>query len=248
MMAKIGFDTLIIQMSLLLLVIGLCGLFFLHQRKRWRINRWQNALDLPKHTLVFNQLYRSVDGFSLSRQARHQQDALDYIYGEIEFVSFIALLSLTKPDEHTVFYDLGSGVGKAVLACAMVYPVRQCVGVELLPELHECANQQKNQLATQAEYIESTKKIQFILADFLKVDLSDATLIFINSTTLFGETWEQLCNAVHRAPYVETIITTSKPLISDVFISKICTEIQMSWGIVSVYIHGRKTNPIENIE
>ena len=68
--------------------------------------------------------------------ARQKQDAIEYVYGEIEFLPFIALLSLDKPDSKTVFYDLGSGIGKAVLACAMVYPVHKSVGVELLPELY----------------------------------------------------------------------------------------------------------------
>lgn len=61
---------------------------------------------------------------------------MEYAYGEIKFMSFIALLSLTNPDADTVFYDLGSGIGKAVLACSMVFPIRKSVGVELFPELY----------------------------------------------------------------------------------------------------------------
>jgi SAM-dependent methyltransferase len=207
-----------------------------------RIKRWQTSLGLPAHRLAFQDLYNSVDGFKMSRIARNKKDALDYIYGEIDFLSFIALLSLTKPDHNTVFYDLGSGVGKAVLACAMVFPVRKSVGVELLSELHLCACELKKRLATDFKYEHQAQKIDFILGDFLDIPLEDATLIFINSSTLFGTTWEKLCLVLDNSPQACTIISTSKPLISTVFAAKISTRIQMSWGIVPVYIHQRKTN------
>lgn len=71
---------------------------------------------------MFQNLYEDVDGYSISRKARVKMDAFAYTYGEIEFLSFIALLSLVKPNENSVFYDLGSGTGKAVIAAAMVYP------------------------------------------------------------------------------------------------------------------------------
>jgi SAM-dependent methyltransferase len=199
-------------------------------------------LGLREHSLAFQALYHAVDGFKISRKARKKQDALDYIYGEIDFLSFIALLSLTKPDHNTVFYDLGSGTGKAVLACAMVFPVCKSVGVELLPELHLCACEIKQQLATHVNYEQQVQKIDFILGDFLDTPLEEATLIFVNSSTLFGITWEKLCLLLSNLPRAHTIISTSKPLISTVFTAKISTRMQMSWGIVPVYIHQRITS------
>lgn len=234
----------ILLIFLLLLTIARC-------LRQQRIYRWEKNLKIPQHAANFHSLYEQMNGFSLSRQARKHNDALDYIYGEIDFTSFIALLSLVKPNSHSIFYDLGSGIGKAVVACAMVYPVRKSVGIELLPALHQAASQQKEQLAADSAYLSSAEKIDFILGDFLTIDLHEANLIFINSSTLFGTTWDNLCALLDTLPHAHTLITTSKPLKSTVFSLQITTQVQMSWGVVPAYIHIKKqnsTNPLENIE
>ena len=234
------------------LIVSCLGLLFLliavlpycQQKKRQlRVRRWQHSLNLPQHLVVFNQLYHNVNGFLLSEQTRQQQgDSIDYVYGEIEFIPFIALLSLVNWDEETVFYDLGSGTGKAVFACAMVYPARHYVGVELFPALHDTACNLIKQLAAKKNYRHTATKIAFILGDFFAVDLNEATLIFINATALFGESWEKISGRMDNIPYLNTVITTSKPLLSTKFYPILTTKVAMSWGVVVAYIHRRKTN------
>ncbi len=225
-----------------ILIIAVLLVYFYQQKKRLRIKQWQKSLNLQQHQLIFQQLYQHINGFQLSQQARKKQDAIEYTYGEIEFLPFIALLSLVALDHKTIFYDLGSGVGKAVLACAMVYPVSKCVGVELLPELHQAACNQTARLVTQQDYMEKAKKIEFIQGDFLKVNLDDATLIFVNSTTIFGSVWENLCARLNNLPKLHTLITTSKTITPHDSFHISSTKIEMSWGIVEAYIHTRKTN------
>lgn len=231
-----------LEIGVVSLLLALFLLIYPQQKKARNIKRWKQSLNLEHHAKVFQTLYNSVDGFKLSRQARLPRDAMEYTYGEIEFIPFIALLSLINPDENTVFYDLGCGVGKAVLACAMVYPVKQSIGIELFPELYQCACQQAQLLAEQIDYANKAKNIHFMLSDFLTANLEEATLIFINATAFMGTTWEKLCQKIHELAQVDIIITTSKPLISELFIPKIHTNVQMSWGSVSAYIHYRKTN------
>ncbi|KTD58199.1 hypothetical protein Lsai_0806 [Legionella sainthelensi] len=176
----------------------------------------------------------------LSQNARRKHDAMEYSYGEIEFFSFIALLSLINPNENTVFYDLGSGTGKAVIACGMVFPVKKSIGIELFPELYLHSCQQVEQLAAIKQYERQAPKIKFRLGDFLEANLNDATLIFINSTAFFGPTWEKLCVKIDYLPHLTTIITTSKPLSCIHFKLLKHTKVKMSWGVVSAYIHTRK--------
>lgn len=238
-----------VELVFIFLFIGL--LILLYKQQDWRLKRWQKALGLPVHQHNFKQIYQTIDGFALSRQARRRHDILDYIYGEIDFLSFIALLSLVKPNPNTVFYDLGSGVGKAVIAAAMVFPLKKSIGIEILPELHQASCAALNHMAQFEQYKRVATSCHFILADFLNAPLDDANLIFINSSTLFGTTWEKLCQRLHDFPQIETIITTSKPLLSAVFLPDRCTTVQMSWGLVAAYIHTRKTISLqsdENIE
>ncbi|AWN72820.1 methyltransferase [Legionella anisa] len=225
----------------LLLVLLTLFLHLKYKRKQINVAQWQKSLNLREHAQVFRQIYSGANGFVLSQNARHEYDAMEYAYGEIDFLSFIALLSLTNPNENTVFYDLGSGTGKAVLACSMVFPICKSIGIELFPELYLDACKRLEQLAAMKNYAGQAKKIQFVLGDFLKVNFDDATLVFINSTAFFGPTWEKLCAKLDHLPHLNTVITTSKTLPNTHFTVTTRTKVQMSWGVVFAYIHTRKT-------
>lgn len=243
---------LIPYFACLLLLLLTCVIHLMFKRKQTNVKRWQKLLNLQKHEKIFYQLYEAGDnGFLLSQRARRKKNAIEYAYGEIEFISFIALLSLVKPDENTVFYDLGSGIGKAVIACSMVFPVHKSVGIEIFPELYLNACKIAEQLTSIKNYCGNTHKIQFIQGDFLESDLTEATLIFINATAFFGPLWEKLSEKINNLPHLQTVITTSKILESSHFHVTTRTKVEMSWGVVFAYIHTRKqhaTNRLENIE
>lgn len=204
-----------------------------------KISRWKTELSLQKHLHIHEQLYAQINGFHLSQLARQFNDAPEYVYGEIEFLAFVALLSLVHPSNNTVFYDLGSGTGKAVLACAMVFPVRKSCGIELFSNLHNAAVLQQKKLAAQCSYKDKASRIQFIKGNFLTTDIQDATLIFVNASGFFGETWQNITDHISQAKHCNTIITTSKKLLSSNFRVIKETKVMMSWGVVSAYIHQR---------
>jgi hypothetical protein len=235
----IGYSININLWILLSLFIALFALFYPQWRRKTITKRWHKALNLDQHHPVYEQLYKDTNGFILSREARAEHDAIEYTYGEIDFIPFIALLSLTKPDEQTVFYDLGSGAGKAVLACAMVFNVQKSCGIEIFTQLHHAALTQKQRLLDIPNYKMKAAHIDFINMDFLQADISDATLIFINATALFGETWLALNEYLLQVKPHTTIITTSKKLSSDAFVVRKTTTVQMSWGLVDAYIQHR---------
>ncbi|WP_065240049.1 MULTISPECIES: methyltransferase domain-containing protein [Legionella] len=225
---------------LLLLVIITTVLFYHSQKQRnKKITLWQNALALDKHFAVFQQLYADMNGFALSKEARLDSDALEYVYGEIEFESFIALLSLCHPDSSTVFYDLGSGTGKAVLACAMVFNVKKSCGIELFASLHQSAELQKQRLSERPGYLEIASCIDFKKGDFLQIPFDDASLIFINATAFFGEAWQTISKSVEQIKPGSLVITTSKALTSNLFACLRTTKVAMSWGIVNAFIQQR---------
>ena len=222
-----------------IVIIALILIFILlirSLRRKFIINRWYRNLDLDKHHTNHQKLFVDIDGFTLSRQARLTRDAMEYTYGEIDFISFIALLSLAHPNNNTVFYDLGSGTGKAVLACAMVFNVKKCCGIELFTPLHAAALKQQQRLQLLPYYQEKAKTIHWVNADFLNTDFSDATLIFLNSTAFFGDTWAAVSQRLTQTKLGTIIITTSKKLSSNTFIVKKIIPIQMSWGLVNAYI------------
>lgn len=214
--------------------------------KKSKIKCWLKKLDIKNHEAIFDKLYSATNGFLISRQARQDRDAFEYTYGEIEFISFVALISLTHPNQNTKFYDLGSGTGRAVLACAMVFDMESCCGVELFEGLYEEAIKQKKHLSRLPGYEKKADLISFIHEDFLNVDLSNATLIFINSTAFVGLTWQLLNEHLAQVALGAIIITVSKKLTSSVFEVKKTTQINMSWGVATVYIHEYRGYALES--
>lgn len=210
-----------------------------------RIKRWRRNLCLDRHWRAFDELYRSVDGFSLSRRERLYRDAPEFVYGEITFESFIALLSACQPQPDTVFYDLGSGTGKAVIAIAMVFDVRLSCGVELFSLLHQSAQQQQNRLLSLPDYRHLDKRILLKQENFLETSLSDATLIFINATTYFADHWRLISKCLEQVNHGTIVISTSKALCSDQFTTVKIVPVIMSWGIVNAFIQ-RRCNPETN--
>lgn len=205
--------------------------------QRFRIWRWQKHIGLDNHLTILDTVSADINGFQLSRIARADCDALEYVYGEITPQAFVAILTLVKPDSSTVFYDLGSGSGKAVLICAMVFDVKKSCGIELFPNLDQAAKQQQQYLRTFVNYQQAADKITFICGNYLHTSFDDATLIFISATALFGETWKQLNHKLDTLPIDTSVITTTKRLLSKRFKLIQETRAEMSWGVVNVYIH-----------
>lgn len=233
----------------LLIVLFILLVFCGNQLHRlFMLKRWRHSLNLDVHQPVYLELFANVDGFDLSRAARNTSDAMEYVYGEIEFVSFIALLSLAKPNINTVFYDLGSGTGTAVLACAMVFNIKASCGIEIFPLLHNVACRQKASLSSLGDYEERAKNIHFFNGDFLQTRFDNATLIFINATSFFGQTWTQISELIDQIATCETVITTSKALKSSVFTVTKITIVEMSWGFVKAYIQQRIVNTVDIIK
>lgn len=227
-------------MAILLLVpIGLFILLWPAWRRQKRIQYWRRQLALDQHHSHFQDLYREVDGFQLSKSARVKQDSMAYVYGEIEFESFIALLSLCQPGPETIFYDLGSGAGKALLACAMVYPIKKCIGIELFPELHQTAVQQSLRLKDLPDYANKASPIEFRQGNFLDEVFSDGSIIFINATAFFGDHWQAISHHLEQVQPGTLVISTSKCLQSTGFLTQKVTSVKMSWGIVDAYIQSR---------
>lgn len=220
-------------------ILSLTALVYPYFKKCIRIKSWYSSLDLYKHQNIYLNLFEGINGFALSLQARKAKDAIEYTYGEIEFISFIALLSLAKPDKKTIFYDLGSGIGKAAIGCALVFDVQKSCGVELLEILHLVALGRREQLFNIRDYSDIANKIHFINDDFLNIDFSDATIVFINATAFFGETWLTIQKRLKQLKAGTFIITTSKKLPSDLAFLIKTTHVQMSWGPVITYIQQR---------
>eukprot|EP00986_Skeletonema_menzelii_P007417 scaffold2916_cov190-Skeletonema_menzelii.AAC.3 len=98
-----------------------------------------------KDASLTDDLRRRISSSDGTCEHDHTEDSL--VYGEIDLRGFCDLLMHHVPhSSDDVFYDLGSGSGRAVFAARFVGDFRECVGIELLSNLHEMATSVRNLL------------------------------------------------------------------------------------------------------
>jgi len=119
---------------------------------------------------------KAKESYQQGRDDREVRDKTLY-YAEIDLAFLAVLLGAANPSGSGVFYDLGSGVGRAVLGAAKLARWKKAIGVEYLGGLHKEA----------IKYEGKFKRLrgsptQFVNKDFVDVDLSDAEVVFIYAT------------------------------------------------------------------
>lgn len=136
--------------------------------------------DDPRRTL--RRLYRGLDGFLVPE---HEEDRVvraksSPLYGEIMPAAVGHLLDYLRLGSRDVLYDLGSGVGKMVVQAALSVRTKKLVGIELVRARHEVAEAVLEE-ARRARLLR-TKNVSFACRDFMRTDLSDATVVYTCST------------------------------------------------------------------
>jgi SAM-dependent methyltransferase len=229
------------------LTIGLVSLFmswifyFLFNRYYFRPKEFRTWLKRPriKSTLpCLKKLYQDVNTLEVAHHAWQQPQFRDYafIYGEIDIISFIATLEVAQPKSGEIFYDLGSGAGKAVFTAALAFEFKACKGIELVPALFRLSCQLQQQLPTLRTYVE------FIQADFLTIDFSDADIVFINAACFLGETWQAILHKLMQLKPGTRVILGAKQLPPTYFRLLEANLRYMSWGIAKVSIYQREND------
>jgi len=195
---------------------------------------------------IFHSLYSQTDGYLLSHKGRKKLDYFysGHTYGEITYDGFLKMLALTKPKQKEVFYDLGSGTGKAVILASILGNFSKLTGVEIIEDLW----QESNNILThyQKKIIPSllphkkNQKIKFIKNDFNKVDFSDADLIFMNATFFHYEINQFLLRKLEKLKKGSRILTNSRWLNSSLFSVVHIGPHSFTGGEEDVFLHHKK--------
>ncbi len=152
-----------------------------------------------------------------------------------------------------IFYDLGSGTGKPVIAMSLMHKFKKLKGIEFLENLIKLSQQIKNGYDDSINKKFERKKelfsfykpnmIEFIQGDFLKHNWGDASIIFANSTCFSSEMINNIAEKANKECKKGTIIITfTKKL------SKLNSDWDlrngfrrlMTWGIATIYVHRRR--------
>lgn len=164
----------------------------------------------------------------------------DTIYGEVLFSTlseaFDKLRTLNLLPPGGVFFDLGSGIGKAVIFAALLHDFSECIGIELLPGLHSLA------CRLQAKYLKhkshlSSSEVAFINADIFSYDWSKASVFFVNATCFDELSFQKINDSPVRPGTIA--ITTTKRLKKTQWRLLDSSHKGMTWGKAKVFIHTR---------
>ncbi len=203
-------------------------------------------MDHERIKAIYHQLYDKMDGRALSLKGREDQElkSKSYVYGEVVPDSFYEMIQDAQPQPGQIFYDLGSGTGKAVVLAHLFFDFSQCIGIELVDTLYngsiDVLKQFDNEIKpTIAKEVEN-KQIKLIHGSFLDIDLRNADFVFMNSTCFQDDLMQLLEVKLEELRPHATVISLSKMLKSPAFQQYKHKLYEFSWGQATAFYHRKR--------
>jgi hypothetical protein len=188
---------------------------------------------------------------------------INLVYGEVEFRTLAFCLwefvdADAFPQADSVFYDLGSGVGRGIFAALLAHNFSKIIGVEIMEGLHEAGVKQyahcqedvlpgiiaeeKVQQVDQKHSILGPQ-VEFVCDDFNSYDWANGTVVFANSTCYDPALMAEMTRESLKLRLGTYFLTLTKPLESPAWKQigwRIC---EMSWGEATIYAHIKILDP-----
>jgi hypothetical protein len=200
-------------------------------------------MELRKVKEIFDHLYDDVNGHALSLQGReaHGYEGKSFVYGEVVPDSFFEYISEVHPQPGEIFYDFGSGTGKAVLLAHLLFDFAESKGIELVDTLYESSvatlNRYEKEIRPTLGSEVGNRKLSVTLGSFLDLDISDADIIFINSTCFQEDLMSALDEKLTSVKPGTRILTLSKSLKTEHYDLQRHQKYPFSWGDATVFFH-----------
>jgi hypothetical protein len=183
-------------------------------------------------------------------QTSVENDSL--VYGEINLSGFCQLLQELchssddavddGSDGGGIFYDLGSGSGRAVFAARFVGDYATCVGVELLPNLHQMAKSVQSLYKFQYRHKLQWQEVQFECSDLRHYDWSDGTVVYAPNLLFDQPLLDYITSTALQLKVGSYLISLKKLTFEpeDAFEMTHQRIVPMSWGESQVYVYRRQ--------
>lgn len=188
-------------------------------------------------------------GHKLSRAERESKGYIgctDVGYGEVTFEMVARCIQVIK-QEHgglatggEIFYDLGSGTGKAVIAASMCHRFKVAKGIEIMHSLHHEAKRLQSNWATVLRDKLPDRRgevmLELLKGDLTQADWRDADFLFANST-VFSKALLATVEEKSRGMKVGSFfVTTTKKLPGQYWEVISAHKAPMSFGFAHVFI------------
>lgn len=190
-------------------------------------------------------LYADVSPMTISIACRkkHGIDDQAFVYGESHLPSMPLIFQEIRPRQGEIFYDLGCGSGRLLLYAALSFSFAKCIGVELLDDLVGIAKTKIEFCKTRLVELSlpnMMSAVEVIHADFTKIDVSDADVIYIAATCFSNKFMRSLAlSLADQLTSGSRVITLTKSLSTKQFRIKTSQLYPMEWGQTTVVFHER---------
>lgn len=197
------------------------------------------------------------DPREVMQQLREQRSMTQFAYGEVVTAVFIdklrSLIRKNLGSGHDLcffsfpsnflsenwralrFLDVGSGTGKAVVACASLIGM-ESTGVEIVEELHHIA-QKFTAVGLERGLLED-ERVDFRCSSFEDVDFSSFDIVFCNCASWDAQLMDQLAACCSKGKSGALILTIFKELSERASVRKLSTvNILMSWSTTTMHVY-----------
>lgn len=215
---------------------------------RYQYQRWLKSPTVQSRLQLLATIYQPISGYEISKQARAERGEKDasYTYGEITFIPFVGILDLIPRVSDGVFYDLGSGTGKAVLTAALFGNFKEVIGIESLAALHREARKALAKLLSSIQTaplaFQYPTKISFVEQDILTYDFTNASMLYVNATCFSDELWTALQEKFDALAPGTILIVVSRELRTTNYQLLHQLTVDMSWGPSQMLLYQRKAD------
>jgi SAM-dependent methyltransferase len=133
---------------------------------------------------IYNKIFHNLNGYAISLLEKTEREKKEEIfknilYGEISLELLYAIYVLPPVKNYIfnakIFYDLGSGIGNAIITSYLTGIFEKCVGIELFDSLYEISLEAKQKLVNFDKNAEN--KITFIHDNILNIDICEADIV-----------------------------------------------------------------------
>jgi hypothetical protein len=186
---------------------------------------------------IFKEVFSKTKGGSISQEERNVKElhGSEYTYGEIEVLYFIDLLKTVYTKKGGVFWDLGSGAGKALIAAALGYnSFDKICGVEQLEGLYTVSIEIINKFCAKSNIDKSLFSV--VKGDMRTIDWSNADVIYASSICFPDDLIKELAEKGKSLKKGTIILSLKAWHLKTEY--KVVNNIQlkMTWGKTGLYI------------
>ena len=196
---------------------------------------------------IYDKIFQGFNGYGISlleKEKREKNEPIfqNILYGEVSLELLYALYVLPPINEYVknakVFYDLGSGIGNAVISSYLTSLFEKCVGVELLDSLYSTSIQAKNRLIDYDK--KSRNKVNFIHDNILNVDFSDADVVLFCCPTKDEQLRTQMENKFKTLKNGTIIISLIHKFSNEKDFELLNAKlVKVAWGETPLFIYKR---------